>query len=83
LRVHLSNTLIQMEKELGVPKPSDLFIGVIDFFAVLVPGIIAAAMIVIVEERGTNAASRCSFYFRPGNGWVGTGARASWDWKLD
>ncbi len=52
-----------MEKELGVPKPSDLFIGVIDFFAVLVPGIIAAAMIVIVEERGTNAASRCLFLF--------------------
>lgn len=35
-----------MEKELGVPKPGDLFIGVVDFFAVLVPGIIAAALIV-------------------------------------
>jgi hypothetical protein len=38
---------MHMEKELGVPKPGDLFIGVIDFFAVLVPGIIAAALIVI------------------------------------
>lgn len=35
-----------MEKELGVPKPGDLLIGVVDFFAILVPGIIAAALIV-------------------------------------
>jgi hypothetical protein len=35
-----------MEKELGVPKPGELFIGVVDFFAVLVPGVIAAALIV-------------------------------------
>jgi hypothetical protein len=34
-----------MEKELGIPKPGDLFIGVIDFFAVLVPGLLAAALI--------------------------------------
>jgi hypothetical protein len=39
---------MHMEKELGVPKPGDLFIGVIDFFAVLVPGIIAAALIVVI-----------------------------------
>jgi hypothetical protein len=71
-----------MEKELGVPKPSDLFIGVIDFFAVLVPGIIAAAMIVIVEERGPMP--QADVLFISGlDGWVGTGARASWDWKLD
>jgi hypothetical protein len=35
-----------MEKELGFPKPGDLFIGVIEFFAVLVPGVIAAFFIV-------------------------------------
>ena len=35
-----------MEKELGLPKPGDLLIGVIDFFAVLIPGVIAAALIV-------------------------------------
>lgn len=35
-----------MEKDLGVPKPGDLFIGVIDLFAVLVPGVIAVALIV-------------------------------------
>jgi hypothetical protein len=34
-----------METELGVPKPGDLLIGVVDFFAILVPGIIAAALI--------------------------------------
>jgi hypothetical protein len=41
-----------MEKELGVPKPGDLLIGVIDFFAVLVPGVIAAGL--IVEAMGRN-----------------------------
>jgi hypothetical protein len=35
-----------METELGVPKPGDLLIGVVDLFAILVPGIIAAALIV-------------------------------------
>jgi hypothetical protein len=35
-----------METELGVPKPGDLLIGVVDFFAILVPGIIAAVFIV-------------------------------------
>jgi hypothetical protein len=44
-----------MEKELGVPKPGDLFIGVIDFFAVLVPGIIAAALIVIAVGKTLQA----------------------------
>jgi hypothetical protein len=33
-----------MEKESGIPKPGELFIGVIDLFAVLVPGVIAAAL---------------------------------------
>jgi hypothetical protein len=37
-----------MEKESGVPKPGDLLIGVVDFFAVLIPGIIAAFVIVTV-----------------------------------
>ena len=46
---------MQMEKELGVPKPGDLFIGVIDFFAVLVPGIIAAALIVIAVGKTPHA----------------------------
>lgn len=34
-----------MEKEAGLSNPGDLFIGVIEFFAVLVPGVIAAALI--------------------------------------
>jgi hypothetical protein len=34
-------------KEPELPKPADLFIGVIDLFAVLIPGIIAAALIAI------------------------------------
>lgn len=34
-----------MEKESPIPRPSDLFIGVVDFFAVLVPGVIAAVLI--------------------------------------
>jgi hypothetical protein len=34
-----------MEKDLPVPKPGDLFIGVIDLFAVLLPGVIAVALI--------------------------------------
>jgi hypothetical protein len=34
-----------MEKESGLPNPGNLFIGAIDFFAVLVPGAIAAALI--------------------------------------
>ena len=46
---------MQMENELGVPKPGDLFIGVIDFFAVLVPGIIAAALIVIAMGKTLQA----------------------------
>ena len=46
-----------MEKELGVPKPGDLLIGVIDFFAVLVPGVIAAALIVIAMGRDLEHAS--------------------------
>lgn len=33
-----------MEKEPGLSNPASLFIGVIDFFAVLVPGVIAAAL---------------------------------------
>ena len=36
-----------MEKEPGLPNPASLFIGVIDFFAVLVPGVIAALLIVV------------------------------------
>jgi hypothetical protein len=39
-----------MEKESGISKPGDLFIGVVDFFAVLVPGVIAASL--IVEAMG-------------------------------
>jgi hypothetical protein len=31
-----------MAEPAGVPKPGDLFIGVIDFFAILIPGIVAA-----------------------------------------
>ena len=46
---------MHMEKELGVPTPGDLFIGVIDFFAVLVPGIIAAALIVIAVGKTLQA----------------------------
>jgi hypothetical protein len=34
-----------MEKESGIPNPGNLFIGVIDFFAVLVPGVIAATLL--------------------------------------
>jgi hypothetical protein len=37
-----------MEKELGLPKPGDLFIGVVDFFAILVPGVLTAVLIVNV-----------------------------------
>jgi hypothetical protein len=29
----------------GVPKPNDLFIGIIDFFAVLVPGVVAVIVV--------------------------------------
>jgi hypothetical protein len=46
------NTLIRMEKEMGVPKPGDLLIGVIDLFAVLVPGLIAAATAVLFATGG-------------------------------
>lgn len=31
--------------ESGLPKPTDLFIGVIDFFAVLVPGVVAVIVV--------------------------------------
>ncbi len=58
-----------MEKELGVPKPGDLLIGVIDFFAVLVPGIIAAALIV----KATRATPQVDTFFVSGlviAGWV-------------
>jgi hypothetical protein len=34
-----------MEKESGLPNPGTLFIGAIDFFAVLVPGVIAASLL--------------------------------------
>ena len=34
-----------MEKESGLPNPGNLFIGVIDFFAVLVPGVIAVTLL--------------------------------------
>jgi hypothetical protein len=47
----------EMEKELGVPKAGDLLIGAIDFFAVLVPGVIAAALIVIATGRDLEQAS--------------------------
>jgi len=46
-----------MEKELGLPKPGDLLIGVIDFFAVLVPGVIAAALIFQAVGRGLEQAN--------------------------
>jgi len=53
--VYIVHTLMHMEKELGVPKPGDLFIGVIDFFAVLVPGVIAAALIVVADDKPLQA----------------------------
>jgi hypothetical protein len=58
-----------MEKELGVPKPGDLLIGVVDFFAVLVPGIIAAALIV----RALRVTPQANTFFIAGLvivGWV-------------
>jgi len=58
-----------METELGVPKPGDLLIGVVDFFAILVPGIIAAAL--IVKAVGVYVAHRRVVCFRPGNSRVG------------
>jgi hypothetical protein len=41
----ISSILVQMEKESGLPNPGTLFIGAIDFFAVLVPGVIAASLL--------------------------------------
>jgi hypothetical protein len=35
-----------METESGASKPGDLYIGVIDLFGLLIPGIFAAALIV-------------------------------------
>jgi hypothetical protein len=58
-----------MEKEAGIPKPGDLFIGVIDVFAVLIPGIIAAALLV----KGLNTPLRTDIIFVSGlviAGWV-------------
>jgi hypothetical protein len=58
-----------MEKESGIPKPGDLFIGVIDLFAVLVPGIIAAALIV----NAVGARPQADVLFLSGlliSGWV-------------
>ena len=34
-----------MAEQAGVPKPGDLFIGVSDFFAIVVPGIVAAMFV--------------------------------------
>ena len=34
-----------MPEQAGMPKPTDLFIGVIDFFAVLVPGVLAVMIV--------------------------------------
>ena len=58
-----------MEKEAGIPKPGDLFIGVIDVFAVLIPGIIGAALIV----KGLEIPLRTDLIFVSGlviAGWV-------------
>jgi hypothetical protein len=58
-----------MEKEAGIPKPGDLFIGVIDVFAVLIPGIVAAALLV----KGLNIPLRTDIIFVSGlviAGWV-------------
>jgi len=41
-----------MEKKSGLSNPGELFIGVIDFFAVLVPGVIAASL--IAEAMGAD-----------------------------
>jgi hypothetical protein len=59
-----------MEKELGVPKPGDLLIGAIDFFAVLVPGVIAAALIVIATGRDLEQASSLFIAGLVTAGWV-------------
>jgi hypothetical protein len=59
-----------MEKELGVPKPGDLLIGAIDFFAVLVPGVIAAALIVIATGRDLEQASSLFVAGLVTAGWV-------------
>jgi hypothetical protein len=66
----LSDTLIQMEKELGVPKPGDLLIGVIDFFAVLVPGVIAAGLIVDAMGRNLEEANTLFVAGLVTTGWV-------------
>src|SRR5438128_1511037 len=34
-----------MAEQPGTPKPGDLFIGVIDFFAILVPGVLATILV--------------------------------------
>lgn len=58
-----------MEKEPAVPKPGDVFIGVIDLFAVLVPGVIAAAFVV----KAVGASLKSDILFLSGlliAGWV-------------
>jgi hypothetical protein len=59
-----------MEKELGVPKPGDLLIGVIDFFAVLVPGVIAAGLIVEAMGRNLEQANTVFIAGLVTTGWV-------------
>ena len=76
IRTRLSDILIafepmENEKERGIPKPDVLYIGVIDLFAVLVPGVIAAAL--ILETMGThleNGASNILLFGLLTAGWV-------------
>jgi hypothetical protein len=50
-----------MAEQSGLPKPGDLFIGVIDFFAILVPGVLAAMFVAWV--RGLIPAQPDTLFF--------------------
>ncbi len=59
-----------MEKELGLPKPGDLLIGVIEFFAVLMPGLIAAALVAEAAGKDLQQANTLLFGGLITAGWV-------------
>ena len=59
-----------MEKESGLPNPANLFIGAIDFFAVLVPGVIAASLIAEATGKDLEHAGNILIAGLVTGGWV-------------
>jgi hypothetical protein len=59
-----------MEKESGLPNPGNLFIGAIDFFAVLVPGVIAASLIAAAMGKDLEQAGNILLAGLITGGWV-------------